>query len=607
MFKSLKLQNKIFIYLSLFAFIVVSFINLLFYYYAESFVEGNAVGNKLQTTQKIQEQMDNMLEEMDKLSISVNASNYIMNTLAHIPLSNGKNYFVENPQVSSDIKNILLSFTALQPLKERISLISKDGDYLEISNKMNSQMVTKELIRHMPEFHEWMSSEAYKIWLPMHPDTWSADADPVISLIRPLRDNYQVLGLVEVSYNVSELERITSFKNAQYSSQILLCDENQRVIYSKLSTSLQEQKNCLKPAGGLSTENVSHQEWRLFNETYMAFTIGLSKVNWSVMLLDDESNFHRPIFYLRYSTFGIYIIVLCIILALLYMYVGMVTRPIRRLKESLANFDMEKLQLHPTRVRTKNEITLLGQAFQDLLDRLRDSMNAIEQAGQREMAAHMNALQAQVNPHFLYNTLTVIGAYGKMKGNDEVMEMCTALADMLRYALKFGEKVTYLVFELQHIDNYLKLMSKRYYSLFQYHIDVDTSLYMLPIPKLILQPIVENAFQHAFKEKESPWHVKVTGGLKEGKWWLKIVDNGKGFDQVRLHELLDQLRGMADSGTLPPIEAPQEMNLYAEGNGIGLMNVFARLHLFYQGAIEIHIQSKEDCGTTIRLGGRWHV
>ncbi|UKS24637.1 histidine kinase [Paenibacillus sp. HWE-109] len=608
MFKSLRLQNKIFVYFSLFAFIIVSAINLLFYYYAESFVEGNAVTNKQQTTQKIQEQLDSMLEGMDKLSISVNASNYIMDTLARIPLSKNNNYFDENPGVSSQIKNILLSYTALQPLKERISLISKDGDYIEISNKMNSQQVTKEFIRRMPEFQEWMNSDMYKIWIPLHPDYWSADADLEISLVRPLRDNYQVLGLVVVSFNISELDRITSFRNAQSSSQILLCDGNQKVIYARVSPFPKEQISCLKPEASEKNENtVNHELWKLNNETFMAFTVGLSKVNWSLMLLDDESSFHKPILYLRYSTFSIYLIALCIILGLLYYYIGMVTRPIRRLKESLANFDMENLILHSTRLHTKNEIVLLGQAFQDLLDKLRDSIIVVDQANQREMAAHMNALQAQVNPHFLYNTLTVIGAYGKSKGNDEVMDMCTALSDMLRYAMKFGEKETVLIFELQNVDNFLKLMAKRYASLFTYTLDVDPSLNMLPVPKLFLQPIVENAFHHAFKEKDPPWEIEVKGAIENNRWWIHIADNGTGINLERLSHLLEIIQAMSQNPITPfSMNASAELH-DSEGSGIGLQNVFARLFLFYKGDISIHIERLEGSGTLIRLGGNFHL
>ncbi|QJD86956.1 cache domain-containing protein [Cohnella herbarum] len=192
MFKSLSYQKKIFLSLSVSLFIVLSLINMYFYFRMESIIESNVAQNKQQTTLKLQEQVDRVLNEMDKLSISINASDKIMNVLRDIPDDPSDNYFDENSELSRDIRNTLLSFTSLQPLKGRISIISLYGDYLGVSNKMDSRNVDKTHIRQMPEVRQYFTMKAYKLFLPPHPDEWSETGDTVFSIVRPLRDNYLV-------------------------------------------------------------------------------------------------------------------------------------------------------------------------------------------------------------------------------------------------------------------------------------------------------------------------------------------------------------------------------------------------------------------------------
>lgn len=152
MFKTLKYQYYVFISLSVAVLVLLLVTNLIFYFYTESIIEKNVMQNKLQTTQKLQEQLDGMLHEINAISISVNASNYIQNVLRDIPENHKEreNYFDKYPQVGREVRDVLYSITGLQPLKGSIIILSRNYDYIDLSNKMDSQSVDKAYIGELP-------------------------------------------------------------------------------------------------------------------------------------------------------------------------------------------------------------------------------------------------------------------------------------------------------------------------------------------------------------------------------------------------------------------------------------------------------------------------
>lgn len=614
MFGTFSYQRKLFLTLAAFLFAVLAVINVINYYRNESLIENDLAQNKQQTTIKLQEQVDEMLQEMDKLSISVNASDSIMNVMKGIGADSERNYFIEHPALSADVRNTLLSFTSLQPLKGRMSIVSRFGDYLGLSNKMDNVKADKQQIRAMPTFRAYLAMEAYKLYLPPHPDPWSESGDRVISVVRPLRDSYNVYGYVEISYSVKELENIFFFRNDLTFGNVLIVDSAREVLFSSLPSGLErafgEADFRRMPLG----EEFGRFEWRLGGASQMVFYSGLASVDWNILLVEDMTAFRRPISYLRNSSIAIFLAVLAVLLLLLYLYANRVTRPLRRLKDSLANVDPAKPELLPAKLRTRNEITLLGVAFQGLLDELKITMRQAEQSNQRAMVAQMNALQAQVNPHFLHNTLTVIAAHGRSAGNAKVTEMCVALSDMLRYAMKFDRNDSTVGAEIEQLERYLTLMGSKYEGLLEVELRIDPGIRAVPIPRLTLQPIAENAFQHGFAGVEPPWRLVVSAESQlNGRWRISIADNGIGLSPElteKIRQLLRELR--ADPGAEterlaennPEGEVPVESGLpNRQGNGIGLANVAARLYLLYGQKVEVDVEATSGGGAIFTITG----
>ncbi|MFC5529382.1 cache domain-containing sensor histidine kinase [Cohnella yongneupensis] len=610
MFGSFSYQTKIFLTLAAFLFAMLTIINVINYYRNESLIENDLAQNKQQTTIKLQEQVDDMLKEMDKLSISVNASDSIMDVMKSITSDSDQNYFTEHPAISAELQNSLLSFTSLQSLKGRISLVSRFGDYLSLSNRMDVIKVDKSHVRLMPTFGQYIGMEDYKRFLPPHPDPWSLSGDSVVSIVRPLRDNYNVYGYVEISYSVKELEKIFFFRNDLTSGNVIILDANRNLLFSSLSQQFEGKIDANRLVNMPLVGEFGHFQLKLPGTgSQMVFYSGLSITDWNILLVEDLSTFRRPITYMRNSSITIFLAVLAVLMLLLYYYTNRVTRPLRKLKDSLANVDLVKLELLPARLRTRNEITLLGVAFQELLDELKISMRQTEKSNQRALVAQMNALQAQVNPHFLHNTLTVIAAFGNSSGNRKVEELCIALSDMLRYTMKFNRKDSTVGAEIEHVEQYLTLMQSKYEGFVEIEMDVDPAVKPIPLPRLSLQPLVENAFQHGFLGIDPPWKLSVRASVNEEEWSLAIADNGVGMSPellTRVRRQIDELRidPGAETERLAEESAEENLSPIGQGNGIGLTNVVARLYLFYGEAIAVQMDHRPGGGTVITITGR---
>lgn len=597
MLKRLGFHYKLFFSFSIFIFIILTVSGMIFYFYTLSIIEKNVVENQKQTTQKLQEQLDSLLYEMDRITIAVNSSNSIMDVLKNIPDNPDDNFFDKNPRIRDTVKDALYSFVSLKPLRGRLSLISRKFDYVDLTNKFNNQITSKDFVRGIPALNQMMMSDQYKIFIPPHQDEWSLDKDIVFSVARPMRDNYDVYGIVEISLSVKEINNISAFKDLNKKIYVAIYDQNNKLIYDnfgsyKLDKEILYNKMIASSAYGSYIVNNEENKSKL-----IASFSRLSNVNWTVVQFEDMEAFRQPVSFLGRIILITYILVFIILLAVLYFFTGSLTKPIRRLKNSLAEVDVENLRLVLNHKSTNNEITLLGEAFQDLLNEVKDSTGKLIQSRSREMKAYMLALQAQMNPHFLYNTLAVIGAYGQKKGNIEVAQMCSDLSKMLRYTVDLSDKNTTIKSEIEHIECYLMLMSMRYEGFLKYQINIDESIENIIVPKLILEPIIENTFRHGLKDVDPPWRVKVEGFKSVEYWYIRISDNGKGFSDEALNSLnmkLDDARKGPDTETY---------SSDVEKGGLGLVNTFMRLDIFYRGRESIEFSNIPEGGSEIVIGG----
>ena len=266
-----------------------------------------------------------------------------------------------------------------------------------------------------------------------------------------------------------------------------------------------------------------------------------------------------------------------------------ITRPISQLCSELRSLDLMLLQDIGHVDTNLLEINLIAQTVEDMGTRLSASMQEIVIAKTSELQMRLMALQSQMQPHFLYNTLTVISSLCEQGNTSSAVNMCYSLSQMLRYVSSKEANGVFLYEELNFLDHYITVMSERYP---QTSVSIDIPLEMMDfrIPKLILQPLCENSFKHSAKNDVRIW---ISGRTQNDSWTVNIRDNGPGFSSEQISEILTRCKAAYNA---------QEV-LSTSLDGMGLVNIYARLALFYHNQFVFSITERDG----ITIGGTIHA
>lgn len=274
---------------------------------------------------------------------------------------------------------------------------------------------------------------------------------------------------------------------------------------------------------------------------------------------------------------------LCIVLAVLFSLLahnGMAD-PIKKLTEAFRLIEEGKLNTRIEDVTREDEFGQLETGFNNMAGKLEDLIRNIEEKQQRLRIAQSSALQAQINPHFLYNTLDLIKWNAKLGNNEEVSKIAVLLGKLLRSMADFEHDIVTVEDELKMIDRYLEIQKIHHGESLVVNMDVNKNVLPLYIPKLIVQPLVENAVVHGVDPQKHENRVEIKADTDEGYIIFTITDNGKGMDEETLRKLL--------SGKL------------TGRTGIGLANVMKRSALYGDGNCGVSLRSVPDEGTEVTL------
>jgi two-component system sensor histidine kinase YesM len=303
-------------------------------------------------------------------------------------------------------------------------------------------------------------------------------------------------------------------------------------------------------------------------------------------------NTFRPVLYIIIISL---VIIVCMNMILVHIMTKSAFKPLKELTDFILDVSVENLKLDID-INDDNNIVKLNEAFVLLFERINSYMDQMMTLQSMEMKAQFNALQAQMSPHFIFNTISVIHASAQEIGASHIMTMCEKLSDMIRYVGHYNGAPITINDEINHINNYLELMSKRFEGKFTYTVDIDDRVGMVEVPKMILQPIVENTFNHGFSKIKAPWHIKVKAYQQGNAWRVEVIDNGIGLSEEELviqkKKILQYMSSEHDAG--------MEMKI----GGMSIVNIVKRLRLQFGEGIVFDMIQVEPRGLKIIIGGR---
>ena len=271
---------------------------------------------------------------------------------------------------------------------------------------------------------------------------------------------------------------------------------------------------------------------------------------------------------------GTFAIILIVVLFFWYYVPLSITRPIRKLGEVTDQVAKGDLSVRAY-VREGSEVSALSDSLNSMIDKISQLLEQVTKEQTSLRKAEFELLQAQINPHFLYNTLDAIVWLAEAGEQKKVVSMVESLSEFFRTSLNQGKDIISIKEELQHVGSYLEIQQVRYQDIFQYEINVPDNLYQYLIPKMTIQPIVENAFYHGIKNKRGFGKILITGKEEEDQFVIEVEDNGIGIIEDRLLQIKEGIEK----------KTTEDSNIY------GLYNVNERIRLNFGEKYGIAIES----------------
>lgn len=272
------------------------------------------------------------------------------------------------------------------------------------------------------------------------------------------------------------------------------------------------------------------------------------------------------------------------ILVFLNMFVSSrIANPIRLLEKCVKKLENGVKDVDVS-ISGSYEVQHLGKAIRSMVNQMHTLMDNIMIEQESKRKSELNALQAQINPHFLYNTLDSIIWMIENENYDGAIIMVTALAKLFRISLSKGKNIITVRDEIEHARNYLTIQNIRYKNKFTYNIEVDEKVLNYGSIKLIIQPLIENAIYHGMEFMGGDGEILVKAYAKDNELYIDVVDNGLGMLQDVANSLLTG-----------------ESKIEKKSSGIGLKNVNERIQLYFGKRYGLEIYSEPDEGTTVRI------
>jgi two-component system sensor histidine kinase YesM len=545
------------------------------------------------STNQLKEEVGNLLlRDTKRIASSIDFLQRDVNELSSFLFLDQRvqNFINPRPDFTKYSLEPLASLLASKDYISFIMLYSFQGDKYYFSNDNSTGVADFYELKSTNFFKQIIKNKGAPMWLSLNslPFTLIAKNNyPKIAMARLLLDfnTYEPAGVLIICINIPTIEKIYMEDLKEKEACFFIADSSNRIISFESTTP----QFTATFAQKLLNKNILSRENEIITANSSKLLITSSYIptsNWrlvSIVSLENAINAIRNSFVLLY----IRVLILCLIFAfIISMYFSsMLTAPLQKLVSSMkkvrqGNF-REQVNIDP---HASDEIAILVCEYNNMVEKINELINKVLKLEIHKKEAELKALEAQINPHFLYNTLDTIFWKAEKSHDSEISEMIYSLSRLFRLTLNRGSEFIQVKGEKELIEHYLFLQSKRYKNRLKYSVEIDAEIEDYYIPKLILQPFVENAIVHGMENSTSQTYIEITGKKDGDKLCFSIKDNGTGMSK----EQLDKVKELLESG--------KENNF-----GYAIKNVNERLKLYYENRYNLSIQSQSGQGTEVIL------
>lgn len=539
------------------------------YYISAATMEKNALKLTQDTVVRSAQIVDEKLNKLMLIMMTFMISQPFYDMLKDAASGDASRYYTH----LNDLDNVFSQARIAEPLIHSIYVSTPIGEFYPSSMNRNRVNTFENTF-----LFERIEREKKNIWVEGHEDMLFSGGDRVISLILepifdfPVNDVYIVVNIREDGFR-----KLVQGESGTSSFSFLLNAEGETVYPAR--EPLVRQAVDAGNLRHMMSRPEGNQSFELNGKAYLLNYAKLGIADWTMTTVQSQASVLKDMVYVKWLIAGIALAAF-VVAALIS---GALTRYLLKPLQGLMKV-MRRVENNDLSARFESgggdELAQVGLRFNRMLEQIVLLIEEVTEAQTNKRSAEIKALSAQMDPHFLYNTLNTIYWKLNLKQVEPSQKMVMSLSRLFQLGLNNGQEITTLSKELEHVRQYLELQSSCYEGLFSYEIQVhEPELSALSIPRIILQPLVENSILHGFHDLGSGGRIEIGIAGEGERWTLTVKDNGSGMDE-------DQVRSL----------------FWRESEkGYAVSNLIRRLQLYYGDSAEFHVDSIPDEGTTIRI------
>lgn len=584
-FLNLKIQSKMILLFSSVFIISIFAVIFIFYVSWSDTLTKEVIDYSSLYLKQLNETMDKYFDDLERFTLMAQADSNLQKILRE-DLTDSSD--IEMKGKSDYVENFMFNIYTLKPDITNIVLLSENGMLITEGIRKYS------LFNQNPWEYKWYTEAASSQGKSMifkniaNEDPLGQISDePAISVARVITDNTNndVLGCIRIDVASNKVQKIIESVGMTASMEILVIAEDYSVIFDPENVIGQAsiprfaeafEKILSMDSGSLRSSLGDGIRTIVFdNSEYTGWsTIGII----SEEKLLQETREIRNLSFIILAVTIVIIIVLCVFIAL-----G-ITKPLKKLSKSMSlvssgNFDIK------VDFEYKDEIGDIGRSFDKMTRKIKELVQREYVQEIKRQEVELKALMAQINPHFLYNTLEALRMKAVVNKDADVAEMIKKFSKFLRMNIIGAKDIVEIQEELNHVGYYIDIMNMRYNNRFELIIDLDDDIINSLVLKLTLQPLIENSIFHGFELKEGGCVIIIRGKKLGNDVLIEVIDNGVGMEE----ETLNEIRTALDTATV------------SDKVGIGIVNVHKRLMYFFGKSYGIDISSTLQKGTRIEI------
>lgn len=578
---------------SLIIIVILSLVVVPFYIWSSDLLKKKAVESLDNLSQSMQDKLDLEIRRIDSVSLNILYSNLVKDKF--LKFTGGYGDTINN---NKDLADILVAANGPALPVNQINLYDLGG------NMFGSGIDNRRTKVNLPNklwYEEVLANTNGKyITIPEKDDELSlflSSKDAYsISLVRLFFDaNNTPEGIVEVKQDADKLfTNINDYMKHNYGQKVIVYTDIGDIIYP-IDPKAKELISYFPLLQTNSHSAMSNIRNPITNEKEIYSIAHSEYTGWNIALLVSEQQLLGPLNDFTKKIAMVSFAILLLAISLSYLAAKRITKPIARMHATMKSTNLVGITSH-TQLELNsglNELDRLQLAFNKMSERLKESMDQLLMSQLQELQAKMLALQSQMNPHFLYNTLTTISIMAEENMNEQIVIMIGNLSMMLRYISADNSSLVPLETELTYTEKYLECIKIRHKQNVLYTFEMADNMKNIPVPRLIIQPLVENSLKYSSKLLP-PWTIKVRGYQENDHWFVEVTDNGPGFDQSAIAEFTNRIQEIEQTGIIPGLQL----------DGMGLLNIYLRLKISYRTDLTMQIINLPDGGAKVIVGGK---